>query len=41
MIPEREIKEQAREFGVPTSTIERDYVQNWFLSTLRPINMAF
>ncbi len=41
MIPEREIKEQAREFGVPTSTIERDYVQNWFLSALRPINMAF
>jgi len=40
MIPEREIKEQARAFGVPTSTIERDYVQNWFLSALRPINMA-
>lgn len=40
MIPEREIKEQARAFGVPTSTIERDYVQNWFLASLRPINMA-
>jgi predicted nucleotidyltransferase component of viral defense system len=40
MIPEREIKERAREFGVPTSTIERDYVQNWFLSALRPIKMA-
>lgn len=40
MIPEREIREQAREFGVPTSTIERDYVQNWFLSALRPVNMA-
>jgi predicted nucleotidyltransferase component of viral defense system len=40
MIPEREIKEQARAFGVPTSTIERDYVQNWFLAFLRPINMA-
>ncbi|MCK9581130.1 MAG: nucleotidyl transferase AbiEii/AbiGii toxin family protein [Methanoregula sp.] len=40
MIPGREIKEQAREFGVPMSTIERDYVQNWFLSALRPINMA-
>lgn len=40
MISGREIKEQAREFSVPTSTIERDYVQNWFLSTLRPINMA-
>lgn len=40
MIPEREIKERAREFGVPTSTIERDYVQNWFLAALRPVNMA-
>lgn len=40
MIPEREIKEQAREFCVPTSTIERDYVQNWLLAALRPINMA-
>ena len=40
MIPEREIKERAREFGVPTSTIERDYVQNWFLSALHPIKMA-
>jgi predicted nucleotidyltransferase component of viral defense system len=40
MISEREIKEQAREFGVPTSTIERDYVQNWFLAELRSINMA-
>jgi predicted nucleotidyltransferase component of viral defense system len=40
MIPGREIKEQTRESGVPTSTIERDYVQNWFLSSLRPINMA-
>jgi len=40
MIPGREIKKQAREFGVPTSTIERDYVQNWFLAKLRPIDMA-
>ncbi len=40
MIPEREIKEHAREFGVPTSTIERDYVQNWFLAALRPVNMV-
>ena len=40
MIPALEIKEQAREFGVPTSTIERDYAQNWLLSALRPINMA-
>jgi predicted nucleotidyltransferase component of viral defense system len=41
MIPALEIKERARESGVPTSTIERDYAQNWLLSALRPINMAF
>jgi len=40
MIPGREIKEQARALGVPPSTIERDYVQNWFLAALRPVNMA-
>jgi len=40
MIPAIEIKERAREFGVPTSTIDRDYAQNWLLSALRPINMA-
>ncbi len=40
MIPSREIKERAREFGVPPSTIERDYAQNWLLSHLRPIPMA-
>ncbi|MDD1685753.1 nucleotidyl transferase AbiEii/AbiGii toxin family protein [Methanoregula sp.] len=41
MITTLEIKERARESGVPTSTIERDYAQNWLLSALRPINMAF
>jgi predicted nucleotidyltransferase component of viral defense system len=41
MIPSREIKERARESGVPTSTIARDYCQNWLLSALIPINMAF
>ncbi|MEI7856739.1 MAG: hypothetical protein WCH85_04470 [Methanomicrobiales archaeon] len=40
MIPSREIKEKAREFGVPPSTIERDYAQNWLLTHLRPIPMA-
>ena len=40
MIPSREIKEKAREFGVPPSTIERDYAQNWLLSHLSPIPMA-
>jgi len=41
MIQALEIKEHAREFGVPPSTIERDYAQNWLLTALRPINMAF
>ena len=41
MITALEIKERARESGVPTSTIERDYAQNWLLSALRTINMAF
>jgi len=40
MIPSLEIKERAREFGVPPSTIERDYAQNWLLAMLRPIDMA-
>lgn len=34
MIPEREIKEKAREYGVPVSTIERDYAQSWLLKFL-------
>jgi predicted nucleotidyltransferase component of viral defense system len=29
-----EIKEKAREYGVPVSTIERDYAQNWLLKYL-------
>ncbi|MDP3564352.1 MAG: nucleotidyl transferase AbiEii/AbiGii toxin family protein [Methanoregula sp.] len=41
MITALEIKERARESGVPTSTNERDYAQNWLLSALSPINMAF
>lgn len=40
MIPTREIKESAREYGVPPSTIERDYAQNWLLAYLRPVPMA-
>ena len=31
MIRSQEIKEKAREYGIPTSTIERDYAQNWLL----------
>jgi len=40
MIPTLEILERARQAGVPPSTIERDYTQNWLLAALRPINMA-
>jgi len=40
MISSREIKEKAREFGVPESTIERDYAQNWLLKYLSSLNMA-
>jgi uncharacterized protein len=34
MIPENEIKILARTYEVPTSTIERDYAQNWLLAYL-------
>jgi predicted nucleotidyltransferase component of viral defense system len=34
MIPAIEIKNLARTWGVPESTIERDYAQNWFLGSL-------
>jgi predicted nucleotidyltransferase component of viral defense system len=34
MIPENEIKAIARIYEVPTSTIERDYTQNWLLAYL-------
>lgn len=40
MILQREIREKAREYGVPVSTIERDYVQNWLLTFLSPIDMV-
>jgi len=39
MILSQEIKEKAREYGVPTSTIERDYAQNWLLKYLSNSNM--
>jgi len=38
MIPLNEIKEKSREHGVPFSTIERDYVQNWLLKHLSNID---
>jgi len=31
MISQNEIREKARGYGVPVSTIERDYAQNWLL----------
>ncbi len=40
MIPINEIKEVARSFGVPPSTIERDYAQNWLLSSFGSLHMA-
>ncbi|RKY51045.1 MAG: hypothetical protein DRP92_07480 [Candidatus Neomarinimicrobiota bacterium] len=40
MIPSREIKKKAREAGVPVSTVEKDYAQNWLLKNLSSINMA-
>jgi len=40
MIPAREMKEKARGLGVPESTIERDYAQNWLLKHLSNLNMA-
>jgi len=35
MIPALEIKERARESGVPTSTIERDYVFETMLTEVK------
>lgn len=34
MIRSQEIKEKAREYSVPVSTIERDYAQNWLLKCM-------
>ncbi len=40
MITQREIREKAREYGVPESTIERDYAQNWLLMALYSLDMV-
>ena len=40
MISQNEIRQKAREYGVPISTVERDYAQNWILKYLSQINMA-
>lgn len=39
MIPLREIREKARACGVPETTVERDYAQNWLLKYLPTKNM--
>jgi len=38
MIPKNEIREHGRKHGVPFSTIERDYVQNWLLKYMAGID---
>ena len=38
MISNTEIREHARSDGVPESTIERDYAQNWLLNALNSID---
>jgi len=40
MIPQNEIRQKAREYGVPPSTIERDYAQNWLLMALSTLPMV-
>jgi len=40
MIRSQEIKEKAREHSVPTSTIERDYAQNWLLKYLYHLDIS-
>jgi len=40
MIRQIEIKQKAREHGVPVSTIERDYAQSWLLKALKDMDMA-
>lgn len=40
MISQNEIKEKAREYEVPVSTIERDYAQNWLLKSLSSLPLV-
>lgn len=40
MITQREIREKAREYGVPESTVERDYAQNRLLMAFSSLDMA-
>ncbi len=40
MIRRQEIVEKARKHGVPESTIERDYAQNWLIRSLSSLDMV-
>ncbi len=40
MIPRNEIGKKAREYGIPVSTVERDYAQNWLLKGLSSLPMV-
>ena len=40
MIRRQEIVEKARKHGVPESTIERDYAQNWLIGSLSSLDMV-
>ncbi len=40
MISLNEIRRKAREYGVPVSTVERDYAQNWLLAALSSFQMV-
>ena len=40
MIPIEEVKTAARTAGVPTSTVERDYAQDWLLANLKNQSLA-
>jgi len=40
MIQQNEIRERARDHGVPVSTIERDYAQNWLLEALSSLPLV-
>jgi predicted nucleotidyltransferase component of viral defense system len=40
VIPSRELREEARGWGVPETTVERDYTQNWLLKYLSSLNIS-
>ena len=40
MISQNEIRQKAREYRVPLSTVERDYAQNWLLMAISPLPLV-